>query len=715
MSIFSFGVAYYPDYLYEGQLARNAQGQILAHSVEQLICTDLQRMQSLGIEVIRMGEFSWSHVEPQAGQIDFTRLQLTLDRALQYGIKVVLCTPTATPPKWLCDREPSILPKTRAGRTIGFGGRRHYDPASQVYQRESLRITQLYVEALGQHPALIGWQIDNEFGHHGSWQSFTEDCLQHFRRWLQQRYRHDIASLNQEWFTCFWSQHYADFEEIDLPHEGWNSPNPHLEMEFRRFMTAVYVDFQEQQLKVIRAGSPGRWLTHNLIPKMFDLCLWKLTASLDLVGYDHYQLDAWPDPAYSASQFNLMRSLKHGQKFLVLEQQPVQVNWQPVNRRLTIDWLLLWGAQAAFLGAAGMYYFSWRRFAGGSEQFHDAIVPHDLRVEQSRQEQMIKAKKALFELLAQHFQLSRLPDPTAQVLMICNMESIWAHENPQQSLAWQAVEQFDKIHQAFMALSVGIDCAESIAAAADRLACYRVLVLPAYAFALTEQERAILDRFVHQGGRLLTLPRTGFKDSLSKMVPFPLHLFGQNDFCFDDFGALGPEEREKIHFRNRRFKNLEAELWCEKLTLAADSPWKALAHFADGPYKASPAIIRRADFGQGGAAIHLTFWPVLSEALVDFLQTELLVEVGIRTTVEARVQVFPLQLDQRQFQAVINFSEAEVQLAVPSSLGQLQRALVASLDDDLKLQTKWVQLHKRAKQSWLKLPKRAIFFGEWMD
>ena len=77
MNIFSFGVAYYPDYLQDGQLARNAQGQIIAHSIEQLIDCDLARMQQLGIDVIRIGEFSWSHVEKESGFVDFSRLVLT--------------------------------------------------------------------------------------------------------------------------------------------------------------------------------------------------------------------------------------------------------------------------------------------------------------------------------------------------------------------------------------------------------------------------------------------------------------------------------------------------------------------------------------------------------------------------------------------------------------------------------------------------------------
>lgn len=675
------GTAYYPDYIYPSQSEDNSRPSLQWAAISSQIDADIERMHRLGLSLIRMGEFSWSHVEPEPGVVNFQRFIYALNLAQKFGIRAILCTPTATPPKWLVDRSPDILPTDRQGRRIPFGGRRHYDPASEIFRSESRRITTLYAKALGEHPAVIGWQTDNEIGNHSSWQSFTPAALRSFRSWLKKRYSDDIDALNQAWFTCFWSMHFRHFDEIELPNSTWTAPNPHLELDFRRFMTEVNCQFQREQIDILREHSPGRFVTHNITPMLFDLDLWRFCSDLDRVGYDHYQMEVEPDPVSSSSQFALMRSLGNGRPFLVLEQQPLQVNWQRVNRRFAMDWLLLWGGLAAFQGAEAMLYFSWRRFSGGSEQFHDAIIPHDRRVTESRQEKIIKAKLAMIQSFKSHFSLTSLPNPAPQVLFIHDIESIWTHENPAQSEDFQPVKSIESLQRIFMSRGYGICMSPSLTAIP--LEKFAVIVLPGHAFALSHVERDALVNYLKNGGKALSLARSGLKNRFGQMVDCPLELFGHDEFYFDDYGALLASESETVKPRNQSLAVLSTRLWAEKIIIPNNSPWTTLADFKDGLYRGSPAAIAR-EIGNG-RHLHLAFWPEIDAAASEFIFSSLEVESEWDLEISGDVQWLPLQIDGRNFFGAINFKDASTQVYAKNADKLSFRGICATLDDDLNL------------------------------
>ena len=673
------GVAYYPDYIYPR--THSSEPKAAKTSIEEQIAADIERMRRLGLKLIRMGEFSWGHVEPRPGILDFSRFVFALDRAQDARMRAILCTPTATPPKWFVDQEPDTLPVDRQGRTIPFGGRRHYDPASESFRAASRRITKLYAEALGKHEAVVGWQTDNEIGNHSSWQSFTPSARHQFQIWLKERYQNNINELNEAWFTCFWSMQFRDFDEIDLPVATWTAPNPHLEMDFRRFMTVLNRTFQKEQIDIIRQHSPGRWITHNITPMLFDLNLWSFCADLDYVGYDHYQMSTNPDPVSSSSQFALMRSLREGRDFMVLEQQPLQVNWQRVNRRFAMDWLLMWGAQAAFQGASSMLYFSWRRFKGGSEQFHDAIIPHDARIPESRQEKVIKAKISMFDAMRQKFQLQELPKPAPRVLIVHDGESHWAHEHPNQSQDFQPVLMIEDIQRVL--ISRGYSVAMTPSLAGSRLTDYELVVLPAHAFALTPAEREALSHFIEGGGKAWSLPRTGLKDRYGRMVEFPLELYGRDEFYFDDYGALLASETEYIRPLEANVEPMRGRLWAEKIVLPPDSPWAVLAVFQGGLYAGSPAAIRR-DLGRG-RHLHLAFWPEISEAVADFVERTLELSPEWQLDTSGDIQVFPLVNGSRRFVAAINFGTNDASIKPRGMQTPRLEGICVSLSEDLAL------------------------------
>jgi beta-galactosidase len=698
--VFVLGTAYYPDYLPDEVLAKTPDGQTRRITWQNRISEDFKRMRTCGISAVRMGEFSWSTVEPQPGRINFARFRYALDHASVNDIKVIFCTPTATPPKWLVDKYPDILPITREGRKIPFGSRRHYDFCHPMYLAESRRITSAFAQDVGNHPAVIGWQIDNEFGCHGSAYSFTEHARVAFRKWLLDRYKADIEALNRDWFTAFWSQRYNTFEQIELPLASWADQNPHMELDFRRFSTDKVAAFQHDQVEILRRLSPNRFITHNFMTLFSDVCAWRLSEELDIVGFDHYQMETEPHPTSSHWQFALMRSLKR-QLFFVLEQQPLQVNWQATNRRYAYDWLFLWGIQAALLGSAAMYYFSWQRFPGGAEQYHDAILPHDIRVSESWQERVLKAKRQLFDLLAQQFGVTLAEPMTVEddVLCIYDFESVWSHDIAAQSAEYSTRRQVDFVAALCQSSGLGLSFARTISDAAEILPHYKCLVLPGYAFEFTAEERQLLQQFVNAGGSVISLPRTGMKKRNNQMSEQPLTIFDANDFYFEDFGALLSDEKEPFKAGAQTF---EGTTWAEKIKIVNEN-WKPLAQFTSGLYRGFPAVIQNASFANQGRYTHLCACPPSDVAFISWL----IATTGLlpRVKTNKNLHVYPVQAGQHRMLAALNFTDVEQEL---QALGQnaVRKFTTATLDPHQKL--KVVSSNGTAPAAIIKVAPRAV-------
>ncbi len=166
------------------------------------VSEDIRHMKELSMNVVRMAEFSWSKMEPREGEYDFQWLRSIMDELHENGISVILGTPTATPPVWLWEKHPEIGQLDEDGRRKYHGARKSYDYNSQVYQHYVVRIVTEMAKALGDHPALIGWQTDNELSMKPDYSQSTKVL---FQNWLREKYG-TIENLNQIWATDLWSQ-----------------------------------------------------------------------------------------------------------------------------------------------------------------------------------------------------------------------------------------------------------------------------------------------------------------------------------------------------------------------------------------------------------------------------------------------------------------------------------------------------------------------------
>ncbi|MFD1625128.1 beta-galactosidase [Azospirillum griseum] len=364
------GVCYYPE-----------------HWPESRWSVDAHRMRELGLTHVRIGEFAWSRLEPSRDRFTFDWLDRAIDVLHKAGLKIVLGTPTATPPKWLIDAHPDILPYDEQGHVRGFGSRRHYSFSSGTWWRESARIVEIVARRYGDHPGVVGWQTDNEYGCHSTTVSWGPEDRRAFRQWLRRRYQ-TPERLNEAWGAVFWSMEVNSFDEVELPNQAVTEVNPAARLDFQRFCSDQVAAYDRMQVDILRAHAPGRFITHNFMGFITDFDHFQVGANLDFASWDSYPIgfverfpftDAeralWAEtshPDIAPFHHDLYRGVGHG-RFWVMEQQPGPVNWAPWNPVPKPGMVRLWTWEALAHGADVVSYFRWRQAPFAQEQMHAGL------------------------------------------------------------------------------------------------------------------------------------------------------------------------------------------------------------------------------------------------------------------------------------------------------------------------------------------------------
>ena len=362
------------------------------HWPEDIWDEDARQMAELGLTWVRIGEFAWSRLEPSEGQFNFEWLDRAFDTLHRHGLKVVLGTPTATPPKWVCDKYPDMFARDLQGNLRKFGSRRHYCFSHLGYREQCRDIVTRLAERYGSHPALGAWQTDNEYGCHDTTLSYSDAARIGFQKWLANKYGNDISKLNAAWGNVFWSMEYVEYSEIDLPNLTVTEANPAHWLEFRRYTSDQVVAFNRLQCDIIRAYSNAP-ISHNYMGRITDFDHFKVGDDLDIATWDSYPIGFLADragaseekqrrymrqgdPDFQAFHHDLYRSVGKG-RWWIMEQQPGPVNWAPVNPDPLPGMVRLWTWEAFAHGAETVAYFRWRQAPFAQEQMHAGILRPD--------------------------------------------------------------------------------------------------------------------------------------------------------------------------------------------------------------------------------------------------------------------------------------------------------------------------------------------------
>ncbi len=369
------GVCYYPE-----------------HWPQERWAKDAAQMRETGLTRVRIGEFAWSRIEPEPGQLNWAWLDQAIETLHEAGLGIIMGTPTATPPKWVVDAMPDMIAIDRNGKPRGFGSRRHYCFSHAGYRAETARITRAVAQRYGDHPAIVAWQTDNEYGCHDTVQSFSPAARDAFRAWLAERYG-TVDTLNEAWGNVFWSMEYRSFDEVELPNLTTTEANPAHWLAFRRFSSDQVIAFNRAQVDILRELSPGRDITHNAMGFYTGYDHHDLGTDVDVIGWDSYPLgflEMFPfsdedkrtyarqgHPDIAAFHHDLYRGCAKGGRWSVLEQQPGPVNWARYNPAPLPGMVKLWTLEAFAHGAELVSYFRWRQFPKAQEQMHAGLLRPD--------------------------------------------------------------------------------------------------------------------------------------------------------------------------------------------------------------------------------------------------------------------------------------------------------------------------------------------------
>ncbi|MFD1695580.1 beta-galactosidase [Roseibium aestuarii] len=503
------GVCYYPEHWDESRWAKDAR-----------------RMREIGISHVRIGEFAWSRIEPCRDHFTFEWLDRAIDVLHAAGLKIVLGTPTATPPKWLVDEYPDILPFEENGQVRGFGSRRHYTFSSRTWWRESARIVEKVAARYGTHPGIVGWQTDNEYGCHDTTLSWGEEDRKAFASWLRRHYQ-SVDQLNEAWGTVFWSMELASFEDVALPARTVTEPNPATRHDFWRFHSDQIADYDRMQCEIIRKHSPGRWITHNFMGFVSDFDHFKVGDNLDLASWDSYPIGfvekfpfseaertRWAEtshPDIAAYHHDLYRAVGRG-RFWVMEQQPGPVNWAPWNPVPKPGMVRLWTWEALAHGAEVVSYFRWRQADFAQEQMHAGLnlAGSDEWSVGGREAAQVGRELAM---------LGTLPDSgRAQVALVFDYASYWSTMVQPQGKDFRFEELCFRWYEALRRLGLDVDFVRPGGDLAD----YRLVVVPTMVH-VDEAARAAL---AGAEGVVLFGPRSGSRDRSfripQELAPGPL-------------------------------------------------------------------------------------------------------------------------------------------------------------------------------------------------
>lgn len=562
---------------------------------------DFRRMRELGFSIMRIAEFAWTIFEPEEGTFHFDLFDRVMDLAHQYGLQVILGTPTATPPAWLTAKYPEVLNVSQTGVTYQHGQRRHYNYNSPVYQKLCQRIAGQMAAHYKDHPALVGWQIDNELNCEVN-VFYAEADHRAFRTWLQERYG-TLERLNEVWGTTFWNQTYTDWSQVYLTRPTpSDSPNPHQALDEKRFISDSTINFARLQARAIREFDTTHWITTNGLFEHLDSHRLSREA-LDFISFDSYPQFAQllpvdePDPLldrYFSLFLSKVRNISPN--FAIMEQQSGPGGWvnriaQPAPKP---GQMRLWTYQSIAHGADLLLYFRWRTATYGTEIYWHGINDYHNRPNR----RVAEAATIGRELAAVGPSIVRSKYQT-DVAIVKDYDNDWDGELDQ----WTGPYEQKSTHAWFKALQHNHIPADIVylqpeTSLAD-LSRYRCLIYP-HPSIMSDATAELLQRYVQNGGTLIFGCRTGYKDPSGHcyMQPMPGPVADLCGITVEDFTRIGPHQQAPSICWNGEC-TLTADAFNDILHVETDDVEVVATYNEDAEYYVGKPVLTRRSCGQG--------------------------------------------------------------------------------------------------------------------
>ncbi len=634
------------------------------HWEESYWMDDLRRMLAAGIGTIRIAEFAWNKFENEEGVFTFEFFDRFLDAVEETDMKVIFCTPTATPPAWLTQKYPEVLQADQDGRLYYHGCRRHYNYNAPVYREK----TRIIVEELAQHYAnrkcIVGWQIDNELNCQIG-EFYSEADSEAFRVYLKEKYG-TLKKLNEAWGTVFWNQIYTDWSQIYLPrHTSRNASNPHLKLDSLRFYSDTCISYCKLQYDILKKYLPKDVFVttqglfeHVNYNKMTD-------QALDFLTYDSYPLfglsdeggDELKDRKWS---MKLARTRGASKEFGIMEQQSGPGGWYNMRYMPTPKpgQIRLWTYQSVAHGADYISYFRWRTCTFGTEIYWHGILNYDNQDNRRLQE--------ITEIGQEFRKIADVAGKTykAKVAILYDYDNEWDGENdvwhgPLRDYSQKGLfKALQEEHIPFDYVTVSPDMK------AKDLEKYEVIFAP-HMTIVDPAVAACMKEYVRNGGTFLSGARTGYKDVYGRcpMEIMPIHMTDLFGVEIRDFTPLVSDSPYAYAAMGKT--RLYMPIFHDLLTPVSDT-CETVAVYSEDFYKGSPAIVKNT-YGAGQA------WYVGAAFNCETVKA-LLAVLGVESPVKklldvpAGCEIAIRENDKGAYLFVLNYADEAAQLDVKKEM-----------------------------------------------
>jgi len=480
---------------------------------------DYRLFDAARIDTVTVGVFTWGLTQPGPGVYDFSTLDRIVERAVVEGRQICLATGTGAHPAWMARAHPDVTRVDFSGRRHRFGQRHNSCPNSPTYRRLATELARRVAQRYARTPGLVAWHVNNEYG--GA--CYCELCAANFRLWLRERYG-SLDALNAAWYTTFWSHTFTEWGQIEPPSaltEHWRGPDhtafQGITLDYLRFMSdAMLANFVDEKA-AIRESSPDTPVTTNFMGMYRPIDYHRWAEHLDFASWDNYPPDD-RSAARMALTHDLIRGLKGGQPFWLMEQTPSVTACRDVNPLKRPGVLRLWSWQAVAHGADAVLFFQMRAGRGASEKYHGAVIGHAGRSD----------TRVFTEVAELGAELARLGGVTlgartpARVAVLFDWDSWWALEisdGPSRLVRYQQV--ILAYHRALWDAGIDVDV---VPVTAD-LTGYDVVLAPALHM-VKDDLAARLAEVAQQGGTVLGTYLSGRVDENDQAfladVPGPL-------------------------------------------------------------------------------------------------------------------------------------------------------------------------------------------------
>ncbi|MDE6404470.1 MAG: beta-galactosidase [Lachnospiraceae bacterium] len=647
---------------------------------EETWAEDMRLLKLAHIDIVTLNVFSWAMLQSDDDVYHFEKLDKIMELVKQHGMKVCLATSTGAHPAWMARKHPDILRVEANGMKRKFGSRHNSCPNSPAYRKYAVAMASRLAERYGKYDNLVAWHISNEYGG----ECYCENCEKKFREWLKEKYK-TIDEVNRVWDTAFWGHTFYDFEDIVAPNhlsEHWGNDRSTFQgisLDYRRFNSESILNAYRLEYDAVHAITPDIPITTNLMGTYQPLDYQMWAKYMDFVSWDNYPANDTPVSGV-ALRHDLMRGLKQGKPFALMEQTPSVTNWLPYNMLKRPGVMRLWSYQAVAHGADTVMFFQMKRSIGACEKYHGAVIDH-------AGHENTRVFREVAELGAE---LDKLGDQTlgarseAKAAIVFDWDNWWGISySAGPSVYLDYCREVERYYKALFDLHIPVD----MIGVEDDLSAYDLVIAPVLYMVKTGYDEK-LRAYVKNGGRFLTTFFSGYVDEhdLVTVGGYPGKLRDILGIWVEEEDALPEDMHNCFHYKGKTYP---AAMLCDLLhTEGAE----ALAFYEKDFYAGMPVLTKNA-FGKGFG------YYVATQSDDAFYRTylgEICREAGIEPIMETPdgIEVTRRVNKNSTFVFLLNHGDAARVMAMPFAGTDLLRSKSYKTGDALTLEAKGVAIVK---------------------